>query len=322
MSTPVIPKIIRDAAVVIRDGMTFYPQSDIKAPFTRNTQETASDMFGNIGDTLESSERMISFTPVGEIRNLAKLYPYGPSSLVAACAVGSRVCGDSNIPTVIHTRGGKTYTFPRTGIMTMCPMTLGPRATPFGEMSIVSLPPLDGALTDDDAQKTNASSAFSDTSFDAAKVLKLIYFGALGDRETPFDNIGARDGFKLTPFVETEAIPDDNIGIADYIITKVGCRLTFSPNNFTEDDYDAFLNFQGSDVILPGQYLGRGPAGVAEDLILDSDALTATFHNVGIKNGQNSYGVRVDQNGEIEMTYKMGFTTGAPSPIFSLVIPS
>jgi len=322
MSTPVIPTIIRGPAVLIYNSFTWYTQGDIRVSTRRNVQATQSDAFGNMGDTMESQVTEVSFTPVGEIKSMVKSYPYGPSNLVVASSVGASIFTASNVPLVIHTLAGQTITYHRAGISTLSPLTASPRATLFGEMTFTCLGKRATQPTDAAFWKTIGSSAFADTSFDSANVVKDIYQAALGARATPYDDIGARNGFVFTPFIETEEVQDDNIGIADMLITSVGARVSFAPNNLTEAQVDTLINHQDTDAIIPGQFIGRGPSGTPEDLVITSDSLVLTLHSAGIVSGENGYGVRVDRNGNIEWTYRQTFTTGAPDPIFSLVIPA
>ena len=320
MSTPVIPSIIRGPAVLIYNSYTYYTQGDIRVNTRRNVQPTQSDMFGNLGDTHESQVTEISFTPVGEVESMVKYFPYGPSNLTAASSVGNSIFTGSDVPLVIHTKAGQTITYHRAGISVMPPLNLSPRSTLFNEMTFVALGKRATQQTDAAFWKTIGSSAFSDTSFDHTKVVKDIYTATLGARLSPYDAIGARNGFLLTPILELEEVQDDNVGIADMIISSVGMRCTFAPNNLTEAQVDTLINHQDSDAILPGQFIGRGPSGTPEDLVIDSDVFTATLHAAGVTSGENGYGVRVDRNGNLEWTYRQTFTSGAPDPIFSLVV--
>lgn len=320
MSTPVLPSIIRGPAIIIRDSYSFYVAGDIRVNYRRQTDPTPSDMFGDLGHTHASQVVELAFTPVGELESAVKYFPYGPSNLVAASSVGSSIFTASDVTTVIHTKAGQTITYHRTGISRMPNLNLGPRATPYGEMVITALGASSTQPTDAAFLKTIASSAFSDTSFDPTKVIKDIYTATLGSRLSPYDAIGARNGFEFDPGLELTEVPDDNVGIADILVANINPRISFAPNNLTEAQLDTLLNHQGSDAILPGQFIGRGPSGSAEDLVVDSDALTVTLHDAGILEAENGYGVQVDRNGRVTFVSKAGFTTGAPDPRFSVVV--
>lgn len=317
MSTPVQPSVIRGPAVVIFNSYTYYVQGDITVTRERNVNPTMTDMFGNVGDTLVSETNTITFTPAGEVESAVKYFPYGPSNLVAASSVGSSIYGGA---CVIHTKAGQTISYNRAGISAMPTMTLSPRATWLGSMSIKSIGSTSVLQTDAAFYKTIASASFTDTSFDASKIIKDIYKVAIGARSTPYDAIGARAGFEVRPFIETSVVEDDNVGIADEIITSVGCEVSFEPNNLTEAQIDTLLNSQDTNALLPGQFIGRGPVATPENLVISSTALTVTAHNAGLVAAEHGYGSSIDRNKTLRWVARSTFTSGAPNPTFSIVV--
>ena len=319
MSTPVLPDIIRGPAVAIHNGYTFYVAGNIRVNHRRQLDPTPSDMHP-LGDTVASHIVELTFTPVGEIESLAKYLPYGPSNLAAASPFGTSIFGSSDKTTVIHTLSGTTHTFHRTGILRTPTLNMSPRKTLFGEMAIACLGASNTQVTDAAYHKTLASSAFSDTNFDETKVVKDIYTASLGARATPYDALGARTGFEFSDGLVTEEVPDDNVGIADILITDIKPRISFDPNNLGEAEFDALLNIQGADAFKPGQYVGRGPSGTPEDLVVDSDVLTVTLHNAGITEAEQGFGKSVDRNGRVTFMGKSTFTAGVIDPLFTLTV--
>lgn len=318
MSTPIPPIIIRGPAIVIRDGLAIYTAGNITDRHTRTGQPTPTDMFGNVGDTLESEQRELSFQPAGELKSLVKLFPYGPSNLATASSVGQSIFGAADVACVIHTLAGQTITYPRSGISKSPILRMGPKVTPLGDMSIVCLGKRDTAPTEAGYWKSIATASFTDVSF--TEIIKDIYVASLGERSAPYDAMGARDGFELEFNPELETVPDDNVGIADMLVKSMMAKVRFKPNNLTEAERDALVNFDGADALLPGQYLGRGPSGTPEDLTIDSDVFTAILHAAGVSAAEGGYGMAVDRNGQLEFTYKQTFTSGVPDPLVSLVV--
>jgi hypothetical protein len=320
MATPVQPLIIRGPAIVIRDSAVWYTRGNVTVRHRRATFAIDSDSFGQI-DVRAADQGVadIEFTPVGEIKNLVKYYPYGPTNLVTTNPVGSSIYGATDVPTVIHTHAGQTITYHRTGIARMPSLSLSPRKTAFGPMTIRALGKRGIQAASASYFKTIASAAFSDTSFDATKVETAVYSAALGSRTAPFNAIGARDGFEVSVDLDLDTVQDDNVGIADEIITGVKWSCKFQPNNLTEAQVDTLFNFQDTDAIIVGQSVARGPLSVREDLVITGGALNVTLHNVGIVSAEHGFG-RVDRNGALEFVTAVGFTSGAPSPIASLVI--
>lgn len=317
MSTPVLPSIIRGPAIIIHNSYSYYTAGDIRVRHDRQTEATPSDMWGDLGGTLSSHKTTLSFTPVGAIESIAKHYPYGPSNLVATSSIGASVM---NGTTVIHTKAGQTITYHRSGI-TQCPkLMMSPRKTLFDAMEITCIGAAATQPTDAAFLKTIGSAAFSDTSFNRALVIKDIYTATLGSRLSPYDAIGAREGFEFDLGLQVEEVKDDNVGIADILVVDIKPQLSFAPNNLTEAQLDALLNLQGTDALLVGQYVGRGPSGTPEDLVVDSDAFTLTLHNAGAITSENGYGVKVDRNGNVTFESMASFATGAPEARFSLVV--
>lgn len=317
MSTPVLPTVIRGPAIVQFGSYSFYTEGDIRRRLTRNTAPTVTDFHGRIDETLVSQMIDLEFTPAGELESLIKYFPFGPSNLVAASSIGSSILTGA---CTIHTKAGQTIAFNRAGIAKSPALRLGPRVTPYGPMTISCIGKAATQPTDPAYLKTIASLAFSDTGFDETKIVKDIYSAALGARSAPFNAMGARNGFEFEVAYDLENAEDDNIGIADRILTGLTATLRFAPNNLTEAQVDELTLLQDTDAIIPGQSVSRGPSSVAEDLVLSSDVLDVTLHNAGVRSVEGGYGVKVDRNGNIEFVARMSFTTGAANPLFTLTL--
>jgi hypothetical protein len=317
MSTPVLPTVIRGPAIIQFGSYSFYTAGDIRRRYVRTTNPTAADFYGRVDETLASGMVDLEFTPAGEIESLIKYFPFGPSNLVATSSIGNSIL--TGVCT-IHTKAGQTIAFNRAGISKSPTLTLGPRAMPYGSMTISAIGKAATQPTDAAFWKTIASLAFSDTGFDPSLIVKDIYSAELGSRSAPFDAMGARNGFEFEVAYELENAEDDNVGVADRILTGMTATCRFAPNNLTEAQVDELASLQGADAILPGQSISRGPSGTAEDLTIASDVLTAILHNAGVRSVEGGYGVKVDRNGNIEFAARMTFTAGAPNPLFSLTV--
>lgn len=311
------PTIIRGPAVAIFDSQTFYTAGDIRVQRQRDTEATPSDIYGNIGDTLVAEKFSVSFTPIGEVENAIKYYPYGPSNLVDTTSVGTSIY---NGTLVIHTLAGQTITFERAGIIKMPVLNLSPRKTMFGDIAFQAIGKSATARTDAAYFKTLASDSFTDKGLDTTKILKGLYHATLSEARSPvLGNIGAREGFEVEPFVETDDVMDDNVGYADTIIKNVGCKVRFSPNNLTESQIDSILVSQGADALLPGQFIGRGPVTTKENLTITGDPATIIAYRVGVTSSEIAYGTSVDRVQQLEFTTMQLTSNGAIQPIFSIV---
>jgi hypothetical protein len=319
MSTPVLPTIIRGPAIITFNSMSYYFKEGVSVKPVKKTTEILTDFFGRIDSRLESIMVEIEGTPAGELRSAAKFYPYGPSNISAASAVGSSIFTASDLPLVLATKAGLTTTFSRGGIAKSPTLFLSPRKTAYGSMVFRAIGKRSTQQTTSTWLKAIASASFTDTTFDDSKVKTDIYSAALGSRSSPYNAMGARTGFELEPVYELDDAEDDGVGIADTFITSVAWKLRFAPNNLTEAQLDTLANWQDTDAIIPGQSLSRGPSGAKESLVITADALSATLNAVGIQQVENGFGVKVDRNGMVEWVTRQTFTTGAPDPLITLV---
>lgn len=322
MSTPVIPTIIRGPAIVYFNSYAFYVNGDIKVSRQRSTFDVESDMFGKIDVRHVSMKTDITFTPAGEIESIAKYWPYGPSSIEAVTIAHKYGGSILNGAVVIKTKAGRTSSYNKAAITKPPTLILSPKKTAWGPMTITAIGDITTTPTNAAFIKTEGAAAFSDTSFTDTKLYTDLYEIALGARSSPYDSIGARDGIEIEPQLEIDEVSDENVGVCDLRLTSISYRCRFAPNNLTEAEVDALVNDQASDAILPGQSVARGPASSAEDLVITGDHLVTTLHNVGIVSAEHAYGAKVDNNGNIEFAQKMAFTTGAPTPLVTVTIPT
>jgi hypothetical protein len=318
MSTPVIPTVIRGPGIILFNSFAYYFKEAMTIRPRRGTTAIADDFHGTIDMRHESVMVDIEATPAGELKSLANFYPYGPTNLVAASPIGNSIFTGADVPLVIATKAGLTMTFARGGIARMPSLFLSPRKTVFGTMGFSAIGMRAQQQTTDGWLKAIAAADFGDTSFDDTRMLTDVYAATLGSRAAPYDAIGARQGFELEPVLGLDDVPDDNVGVADRIITDVGWKCRFAPNNLTMAQVDAIANWDGADAIIPGQSVARGPAGAAEDLIISADALTATLHTAGLTQQEIGVGVKVDMNGNIEFFARQTFTSGVANPFVTL----
>lgn len=313
------PVVIRGPAIVTFNSMVFYVKGDIRDPFKRETFTVEDDFHGRIAERSAGlGMRTITFQPAGELKTLAKYFPYGPSSLVAgAGAIGQSILTG---PLVIHTKAGKTYTYPRAGIAKMPTLFLGTKKPIFGPMEFHAFGDLTTTVTDTDFFETIAAASFTDTSFDDTKIKYGLYSAALGARSAPYSAMGAREGFTFEPTITLEQCLDDNVGVADELLTGISWRVKFAPNNLTREELDVMVMLQDTNVIQPGEDVGRGP-GATENLVITGPGFTAaTLHRAGIVSADGGFGTKIDANGEVEFANSMYFTTGVAQPLVTLTL--
>lgn len=319
MSTPVLPVILRGPGIFYADSYAYYVGPEgLKVTVARKTEKTMDDFFGLLDETSHGGPMVeISFTPTGIIRSLDKPYPYGPTSMVAAWYSGQSILKGA---CYWQSKAGEKRLWARGGVRKSPTLFLNPRKQMFGPMTFNAINQVTVQPTDAAALETISAVAFADTSFDASLIVKDLYTATLGSRSAPFNAMGARDGFEIEPVYEFDEVEDFNVGVADILLTGVQWRVRFAPNNLTRTQFLALPLWEGTDAIKAGESVARGPGGVAEDLVIDSDVLTATLHQVGFVKAESGGGVKVDANGRIEGITKMKFSTGIPQPLVTLTI--
>lgn len=310
----------RGAGILMFNGLAlYYDQSGVRSVVSLPTEQTGDDFFGRIGETSKGSPvGELTVQPTGQIKSLAKLYPYGPAVIEGVTRgwyAGQSIYGSVGYN---HTKAGLKTLYAKIGITKSPTLIISPRRQIFGPMSFRYIKKTSGPTqpTAADALKTISSTAFNDASFDETTIVKEIPTLSLGARTSPLDAIGCRSGIEIEPIYEITEVDDDNVGSYEATVDSVAWRCRFAANNLTEAQFDELCNWQGADAHIAGQDIGF----LNEDLIIDSDFLTVTLHNVGVVRGENGFGVKVDRNGMIEMVSSMAFTAGAPDPLITMTI--
>ena len=310
MSVPVLPTFPQGPAAVIRDGYTWYSQAGIQSILRRETTNPDSDIGGKLGERHKSARQIISFTPVGEIESLAKSFPLGVSD------IGKSIFTASDVPVVIHTYAdGITHTFGRSGVSKMPSLFLSPNKTFMDAMEITCIGKRATLPTNATFWKAVASAAFTDASFDETKVKTDIYTAAYGS--SPFNAMGAIEGFKFEITQDNKDVMDDNVGVYDIILKSLAAMVTFRPNNLSEANIDTLLGMDDSTVKLPGQNL----ASAATDLVITSDSLVATLYKAGAKEFTAQYETGEGRPRDLVFVSKRTWTTGVGNPLWDFTIP-
>jgi len=307
MSDIILPLFEQGPAAVIFDGYTYYSQAGVSSVLRRESSNIQSDMHGQIDERHKSQRQEISFVPVGELEQMSKYFPY------AVADIGKSIFGATNKPVVIHTYAdGKTVTFPRAAITKLPSLHLGPNKTPFDTMTITAIGKRVTQQTDSAWWKTIASVAFSDTGFDDTKIITDVYNAALGARSTPYDAMGAIEGFKFDVNLGLKDVMDDGTGLHDIILQSMTGQVSFAPNNLTESQIDALLSLQNSGVMVPGQSYAKAD----EDLVITADAGVFTLYKAGPKDNSVEYQTGTPRPKEIVLVSKRTWTGGVPNELF------
>jgi hypothetical protein len=304
-----LPNIIPGPAVLQHNGGSFYSKDGFRLGYKRDTWDATSDIAGPIDKRMLRDMFTISWTPDGQIANIAKYFPYGPAD------VGKTIFKSAPDDTVvIWTKGGKKHIWQK-GAVTKCPeLRLVPSDTLFGDMEITVIGkaatlPTDAAYF----KQAVAASAFVDATFDETLIKSGVFSAAWGG--APYASMGALSGFIMGIDIGVEQINCD-LGIADIHLASLVGRARFVPSNLTEADFDSLMSFQGASVVLPGQSIAKA----GKDLVIASDAFSATLFKAGPIGMTQMFKRGSHIHDAVEFGAKRTWTAGAANPLFSFSI--
>lgn len=300
------PTIIQGPAIVIYDGRTYYTKGGISEQLARQTFQVQTDQHGDIDTRLQSQRYEINFRPAGQIKQMDKVWPYGPDD------IGASIFGTSNKALVIHTKDGRKITYARAAMMKMPVLACRPIDTLMGEMGFVVHG--QGVVTDAGNFRTLASEAFADASFDETTIKTARYTAAYG--ASPYDAIGALEGFELEVAMGLQVVNADDVGEADIVLSSLMGKCRFRPSNLTQAQVDTLLMLQDTGALDIGESVAKSNT----DLVLTSAALNATLHKCGPVSANARYALGEHVHGVIEFASKWTFTTGVANDIYTLAV--
>jgi hypothetical protein len=313
--TIIHPTYIQGPAVVEYDGAFHFSNGGIPVSYDTSTNNTPSDVVGELGETLKSRVTKVSVPLVGERKNFTKVFPYTGAHL------GKRIFnpgGAANKPLKIHTlEDQQTITFARAALTKAAGMSLGPNKTMWSsnvEWSVLS--DATKAPTAADALLTIAAWAngFVFPTEDDSLITKDIFHAALGAMEAPFNAMSALAGFDVDINYAFDELPADEVGIADMVLKSIIPTVKFIPANLTQAQAESLLRLQGAGALLPGQFIGvKG-----QSLVIASDNLSVTLANMGAKSYAESYKPGEHRLKELTFSSKITYSNSTLDSIFTI----
>lgn len=331
-----LPTIIQGPAVVVLDGVGIYSEGDITLKRSRETVNPKGQL-GNLGERFKSEKTVISFKPIGlyDETVFPKLCPYGTAAETVASGAsampGFPVCTKT---VVVHSIiQDKKWTFAKAGVTKMPTITASAGKTLFGDIEITAIG--DPTKEPDAADFSAVISSTADwgTGLDESKIVTMPWSLAVGSRSSPFNAIGAQEGFELSLDMSVKEIFDENMGIASIILENVEPKLKFAPNNLTALQIDELCHWgvvtSGNDNLKPGQAIARGfgtsNSYAAENYVLTATdptgrALILTLYAAGAKDYDAALGVGIQQHRSIMAVPMQKFTSGVKQKMFDFII--
>jgi len=291
--------IIRGPAKITYDSATFYSKGGISLTFTNSTFDKETDAFGIVNRAKTDLQIVVEFEPVGEIEELAKLYPYGST------AIGASIYGSTDKPLVIVAQGN-TYTINNAQITSLPNIRCTANNTAFGSIQFTGLIENSGdPSTLADYYAVTQSGTFADTVFDPSKLITAPYTATLGS--TTFYS---EAGFEIAFDLSLTPVTVDGIGTVDMTLANLGATITCIPINAA---YNAFDTYFGS--LDAGEDLASATLDISTTT---TGGLNVDFAGVQITDFQRRFSPNDNRNGTLTMVAKRTFTTGAPNAMFTV----
>jgi hypothetical protein len=292
--------IIRGPAKITYDSATFYSKGGITLTFTNSTFDKETDGFGIVNRAKTDLQLVVEFEPVGEIEELAKLFPY------ASTAIGASIYSTTDKPLVIIAQGN-TYTINNARITSLPSIRCTANNTAFGSIQFTGLIDNSGnPNTLSDYYSVTTSGTFADTAFDPTKLITAPYTATLGGSTTFYSEAGFEIAFdlSLTP------VTVDGIGTVDMTLANLGATITCIP---IDAAYNAFDTYFGS--LDAGEDLASATLDISTTT---TGGLNVDFAGVQITDFQRRFSPNDNRNGTLTMVAKRTFTSGAPNALFTV----
>lgn len=293
---------------ILKIGANYYYFKDGLTEKIDSPEDRAQDdVLGTVARHNVSRKITLSGTPTAMRRNLDVLYPYSLAD------IGNSVM---TLTPELYTKAGKKIAFARGGITKASSMLLSATGDLFSspwEFTML------GKTTDEPTDVGHwlviTDAAFPNGLFDSSLVKRYRYTAAFGD--APFDAMTAQNGFTFDPGYSVSEIKDDNVGIADIILTDVLPSVKFTPSLLTEAQINTLIRLEGATALQPGDKHGSGT-----DLVItggvEGDGFIFTLLNADFSEAARRYKTGELRGGEIMALNSPTFTAGVPDDLFTM----
>jgi hypothetical protein len=231
--------------------------------------------------------------------------------------IGQLIFPDTDLPAVIQTKDGRSLTYAAAALTKMPDITFAPGEDLFGDFELTCLLENEADAADADSHVVEASSAYTEPSFDPLTIIAARYAFAWG-ATPPFDAIETDEkGVVLKPNVTFEELQTQRDGLINMRIKEVTSEVTFTPVNIGSQDFYSLVQPQGTTA-------GRGKPMGARGL-----AFTATRLGAGANLPSLSVPLAVPtkaplqfgsgpRTGEVTLACEQKSTAGTISDLFTL----
>jgi hypothetical protein len=291
--------IVRGPCKIGFDSATFYSKGGVTLTMTNATFDKETDAYGVVSKSKTDFQIVVEFEPVGEIEDLAKLFPYGNT------AMGASIYGGTDKPLVI-TAADATYTITNAAVTQMPSIRCSANNTAFGTVQFT------GLLADDSDPADLANYYIQDsggsigTAFDPTKIITAPYratLGAIG----PFFSEG---GFEVSFDLSLNPVAVDGIGTVDMSLQNLGATITCIPTGIAEDSFDTFF-----DTLDAGKDLASSALDISTATVGGLNFDCAAVQLIDL---QKRFSPTDNRLGQLTLAAKRTFNTGAPVALFTV----
>jgi hypothetical protein len=291
--------IVRGPCKIAFDSATFYSKGGVSLTMTNATFDKETDAYGVVSKSKTDFQIVVEFEPVGEIEDLAKLFPYGNT------AMGASIYGGTDKALVI-TAADATYTINNAAITQMPSIRCSANNTAFGTVQFTGLLEINGDPGLIESYYAVDTGGSIGTAFDPAKIITAPYqatLGAIG----PFFSEG---GFDISFDLSLNPVAVDGIGTVDMSLQNLGATITCIPTGLAENSFDTFFDTLDAGADLASSALDISTATVGG---LNFDCAAVQLIDL-----QKRFSPTDNRLGQLTLAAKRTFNTGAPVALFTV----
>lgn len=291
--------IVRGPCKIAFDSATFYSKGGVSLTMTNATFDKETDAYGVVSKSKTDFQIVVEFEPVGEIEDLAKLFPYGNTTM------GASIYGGTDKPLVI-TAADATYTINNAAVTQMPTIRCSANNTAFGTVQFTGLLEISGdpsALADYYSVDSGASIG---TAFDPAKIITAPYTCSFGEIGGFFSEAGFEISFDLS----LNPVVVDGIGTVDMSMQNLGATVTCIPTGIAENSFDTYFDAMDAGADLTEDSLNISTATVG--------GLSFICAGAQLIDLQKRFSPTDNRLGQLTLAAKRTFSTGAPVALFTV----
>jgi hypothetical protein len=297
--------IVRGPAKITYDSAIFYSKGGVTLRMVNTTFDKETDAYGVVGKAKTDFQVIVEFEPVGEIEELAKLYPYGST------AIGAAIYGATDKALTI-TAADATYTINNAAITQLPSLRLTANNTAFGPVQFTGLLDIGGDPANLSDYYAVAGGASIGTGFDPSKLITAPYTATLGFG-TPLAFM-SEAGFEVAFDLSLAPVVVDGIGTVSMTLQNLGATVTCIPTGVAENSFDAGFNSLSGGEDLANLTLDISTATVG--------GLNLDFLAVNIIDLEKRFSPADNRLGTLTLAARRTFSTGTPGALFTVAAVS